>query len=146
VKNNRLACSLLPATGCSAAMGSASGFHSIAEMPVTPSGGVSRLRGRAVRASVLDSSESGALSFLALSREADVFQLLFPLHYRRIRLRSSLKKAEGEGIVSFAEVLTSGCRACQGYRLGLSGFSPVGFNENAYTLRRHGFRKQVSLG
>jgi hypothetical protein len=44
------------------------------------------------------------------------------------------------------EVSKSRCRACQASLFSVSGVSPVGLNENANTLRRHGFRKQVSLG
>jgi hypothetical protein len=47
---------------------------------------------------------------------------------------------------SLPEESKSRCRACQAYLFSLSGVSPVGLNENANTLRRHGFRKQVSLG
>jgi hypothetical protein len=44
------------------------------------------------------------------------------------------------------EVSKFRCRACQGSLFSLAGASPLGLNENANTLRRHGFRKQVSLG
>jgi hypothetical protein len=57
----------------------------------------------------------------------------------------SARKAT-EGIVSPAEVSKSRCRACQAYLFGMSGFSPIGLDENANALRRHGFSKQVSLG
>jgi hypothetical protein len=46
---------------------------------------------------------------------------------------------------SLPELSTSRCRACQAFLFSSSGVSPVGFNENANTLRWHGFRKQVSL-
>ena len=43
-------------------------------------------------------------------------------------------------------VSVSRCRAGHAYLSSLSGVSTVGLNENANPVRRHGFRKQVSLG
>ena len=40
----------------------------------------------------------------------------------------------------------SRCRACQAYLSSLSQVSTAGLNKNANPVRRHGFRKQVSLG
>jgi hypothetical protein len=42
----------------------------------------------------------------------------------------------------FLETSESCCRACQAYLFSLSALSPVGLNESANTLRRHGFREQ----
>jgi len=46
---------------------------------------------------------------------------------------------------SLPKVSTCRCRACQAFLFSLSGVLPVGLKEYANTLRRHGFRKQVSL-
>src|ERR1019366_984691 len=60
------------------------------------------------------------------------------------RGRSSGKRSRES---SLPEGSKSRCRrARQAYLFSLSGVSPVGLNEDAYTLCRHGFRKQVSLG